>query len=1072
MTCRLAVQSDAFRALSQLPASQRSLLDEQALRFLGHLWRALKRDEPHTAAALLEPPPPSLAQSEGTEDEETHPSLCALFADEQALCPLFPPPDAAHTSSSAAASSHCSLDGRGGGGVAGGFGGGGAAGSGVWDMGAVRTWMESRVLAYQGFSDQLVVDAICRRLEEHAAHAASAPNNYAPAPAANATNGATPCTPHRLADCRVAATDAEDGAATPAPPEVASALLAAETLDGSSLTNYAALFLDSNATPFVQDLRAFLRSPAAAATSHAHPPPHAPPHTLPTPTADGASTSETGSTTSGPAASRLPAGIAEWCDPSRAPGRLAHVSPVSAGLLLLSRDSARRGAAHLLRLGPSRSLAPLARLSPGALYDLRAAWHAPNGALVRVGDALLLLHASGAISPVTRLPKHTRSLDATWPPDGILTLAALVAAPSGIGGAIAVSPGPEATVQLQRFTPMAGWESLCAVAPAADSIALSQTGRHCGWRVPGRGGRRDAGGGEAAHDTAGWGTSSEFFVAELRPSAEPRAVTQGAGSCGAIRLSPDGSAIAYLATHDTGGAHGGGGTRVGGSLAALWWVPWEGGAPPVQLSPRGACVLDFGWVPAEVGERDAAAAAAADGRRRGGGASGGGGGGRGGGGGDGGSEGSGEGGDSEEGDDAPPPLRLWMTLLRGLHALTWLVNTEGVLLSQLELPVALGGAPLWLPNGRLVQLTESAQRPLTLWDGAALTPLPSAGSDAVARLAPEATVTRLCCADGAPLPALLFSTRRTAAGAPTVLHLLSSLPDEACLGLASRVLRFGSTPEPGDEATNACGLANCVLPLLAAGYRVLAICTRPVASGPAAGSSTASRTPPVDGAELSTLHRGGGCDSSAAASRASPVDGAELSTLHRGGGCDAPQRAPARGSDAEGAAFAAASLSSTAIAAATIGPAAGAASTIAAAAVPAAGVAAPGTGEEGRVPLGDTGGWPSAAHSPPVADVLAALDQLDRTPSAGPPHQCRPTIVFGLLGAGHGAYVALCALAASERPFGAAVVAGAYVCPFLRDLELGRGGAQAQARSTLVEELHAIRTPLLLLHGAPPPPPC
>ena len=55
---KLASHADAFRALSQLPASHRSLLDAPALAFLGQLWRALKQDQPQTAAALLQPPPP------------------------------------------------------------------------------------------------------------------------------------------------------------------------------------------------------------------------------------------------------------------------------------------------------------------------------------------------------------------------------------------------------------------------------------------------------------------------------------------------------------------------------------------------------------------------------------------------------------------------------------------------------------------------------------------------------------------------------------------------------------------------------------------------------------------------------------------------------------------------------------------------------------------------------------------------------------------------------------------------------------------------------------------------------
>jgi len=73
-----------------------------------------------------------------------------------------------------------------------------------------------------------------------------------------------------------------------------------------------------------------------------------------------------------------------------------------------------------------------------------------------------------------------------------------------------------------------------------------------------------------------------------------------------------------------------------------------------------------------------------------------------------------------------------------------------------------------------------------------------------------------------------------------------------------------------------------------------------------------------------------------------------------------------------------------------------------------------------------------------------------------------------LLASGHAAHAALCALlwSASEGRFGAAVLAGVYVCPRLRDLETGRAPAAPAAASHLVDALPALRSPLLLLHGA------
>jgi len=43
-------------------------------------------------------------------------------------------------------------------------------GCGGWDMPRVRGWVERRVLQLEGFADQIIIDAVCRRLEEAQAH--------------------------------------------------------------------------------------------------------------------------------------------------------------------------------------------------------------------------------------------------------------------------------------------------------------------------------------------------------------------------------------------------------------------------------------------------------------------------------------------------------------------------------------------------------------------------------------------------------------------------------------------------------------------------------------------------------------------------------------------------------------------------------------------------------------------------------------------------------------------------------------------------------------------------------------
>lgn len=170
---RLAGQAKVLRALSQLPASQRSLLDEATLAFLGQLWRALKADEPLTAAALLEPPPPP-----------DPPPLPRTHLSQPALCDLFNPENLdRHHPLAALATGDAARPGC------------------VWELGAVRRWVEGRVLALQGFSDQIVVDAICRRLESHP-HAQRGGTSAASAPVGPSRGAACSSSSPRAADSK------------------------------------------------------------------------------------------------------------------------------------------------------------------------------------------------------------------------------------------------------------------------------------------------------------------------------------------------------------------------------------------------------------------------------------------------------------------------------------------------------------------------------------------------------------------------------------------------------------------------------------------------------------------------------------------------------------------------------------------------------------------------------------------------------------------------------------------------------------------------------------------------------
>ena len=165
----------------------------------------------------------------------------------------------------------------------------------------------------------------------------------------------------------------------------------------------------------------------------------------------------------------------------------------------------------------------------------------------------------------------------------------------------------------------------------------------------------------------------------------------------AIGVAPDGTGLAYLATHggasDAGGGTdgpGGNGGGGGNGGACLWWQVWEGGAPPLLLASGGAChaygrIVAFGWAPPAEDEETTFE-----------------------------NEETGE-----EETEVLPGLRLWVTFVRHGAAHTQLIDLQGAILGAFELPI-LGDAVLWLSDGRRVLVTESAEWYPALWDGAAL----------------------------------------------------------------------------------------------------------------------------------------------------------------------------------------------------------------------------------------------------------------------------------------------------------------------------------------------------------------
>lgn len=193
---------------------------------------------------------------------------------------------------------------------------------------------------------------------------------------------------------------------------------------------------------------------------------------------------------------------------------------------------------------------------------------------------------------------------------------------------------------------------------------------------------------------------------------------------------------------------------------ALWWAQFDSELPPLQLTAPGLRILRFGWAPAAEEELEP--------------------------------EDRGEDEEDEEEVSRGEPeygivLRLWVTIIRGQHMHTQLIDLHGNILGAFELPVS-GGAVAWLRDGRRVQVTESSTWFPSLWDGAALHGLPvPAGFGEI-----EVFEESWCCDDGRKGMGVLFGMRGTACDAPIIVvrHLpptfASLLPTigQLCLTLA------------------------------------------------------------------------------------------------------------------------------------------------------------------------------------------------------------------------------------------------------------------------------------------------
>ena len=727
------------------------MLDEKSLSFLLELWRVLNRDEPQTADALLHP------NITTTEDEVRSLPGGAMNSTSSGSdgASEAGPTNPLHTSRSDAHGEVLGLslkplvivppsaDGY----LVEG-----------WDMAVVTEWIVARVNAVQGFNDQIVIDTLLRGIR---------PLAELPTPTANGA-GSKQASPISKQQQQTSPT---------------SAITAASALsDPTALQSHLDLLIDNGGgKQLVTALIDFLNSPASRTRSRS----------------GSNGNSKAFNKENDPLA--LPDNVEAWCAADKGLCVALILLEVTEGVLLILQGPNQRGCALLQRPG-ALGLAPVPDVTSDMLTPLHGAWPCPEGALLLVGDALIVLRGDGTMKKILAIPISLVSLDLSWQESSGLTVVGIFdtsskyapqEAAAASGPIVHTWPPPETHQrEIRRYTSIGGpkytgWVSLGKVGPAACRLSLAPSGQRVAWCEPHCVPLVSATASSEPCATCGGGgylfehsTSvvGEFYASALdkKGGLDAQPVTEGAERCVAIKMASDGTGFAYLASHSTGG-HGFSSEPLD---LSLWWQVWEGGAPPVQLCLGGIAgrILAFGWAPPADDEEVAT-----------------------------------ENENGEEETEVLPGLRLWVTTLRNNKPFTQLIDLQGAILGAFELPI-LGDGVVWLQDGRRVLITESSECFPSLWDGAALSTLPLPAGFGQIRATPEAWAA----SDGRRLVALSYDLPSTPHNAPLILQLHDPRDEQPMLSSRGGIACSGTVP---------------LLPLLRMGYRIVSIeCSPPVRS--------------------------------------------------------------------------------------------------------------------------------------------------------------------------------------------------------------------------------------------------
>ena len=270
---------------------------------------------------------------------------------------------------------------------------------------------------------------------------------------------------------------------------------------------------------------------------------------------------------------KLPAGLDRWTDPDLDLRRVAAILPVGKRLLVAVHQS---DGTRLYRVSESdRRLVLMDDVPP-----VSAAW--PGDAehvLASVEGAIWRVTPQGERSRLVDLPEEAVEVAAAWHRDAPVVACLVNRTAEPDPESPQILPDARPCLVLVRYTSSAGWVDLAEVPAGVRQLEMSDDGRRLVWveRV------------NVVPEEARRGELRAFDV----DTGRLRYLTRNAGKLDSASISPDGSAVIYVANHQV--------KHPVTTHQDVWWVRWSGRGRK-NLTGGGRCIEGFGWgaAPGEV----------------------------------------------------------------------------------------------------------------------------------------------------------------------------------------------------------------------------------------------------------------------------------------------------------------------------------------------------------------------------------------------------------------------------------------------------------------------------------------